>query len=113
MAITLRRQLDPDERAAVPKRNGRVCFATGHKIPLDDTVVVYDAGNFRLDVSGLHRRIVFGRRGSNRKKKTLFWRLLSERTSEACNLEPTRRSRVPTRWSASGVADQILLRPTG
>jgi hypothetical protein len=38
MAITLRRQLDQDEKALVLKRHGRVCFATGHQIPKDDGV---------------------------------------------------------------------------
>jgi hypothetical protein len=38
MAITLRRQLDGDEKALILKRHGRICFATGHKIPQDDTV---------------------------------------------------------------------------
>jgi hypothetical protein len=38
MAITLRRQLDADEKALILKRHGRICFATGHKIPQDDTV---------------------------------------------------------------------------
>jgi hypothetical protein len=38
LAITLRRQLDEDEKAAVLKRYGRACFATGHKIPKEDTV---------------------------------------------------------------------------
>jgi hypothetical protein len=38
MAITLRRQLDQDEKALILKRYGRVCFATGHQIPKDDAV---------------------------------------------------------------------------
>src|SRR2546430_15941685 len=38
MAITLRRQLDQDEKALILKRHGRVCFATGHQIPKDDAV---------------------------------------------------------------------------
>jgi HNH endonuclease len=38
LAITLRRQLDPDEKALILKRHGRECFATGHQIPKDETV---------------------------------------------------------------------------
>jgi hypothetical protein len=38
MAITLRRQVDQDEKAVILKRHGRVCFATGHPIPKDDAV---------------------------------------------------------------------------
>jgi hypothetical protein len=38
MAITLKRQLGPDEKAHILKIHGRVCFATGHKIPQEDTV---------------------------------------------------------------------------
>ncbi len=41
MATTLRRQLDADEKALVLKRHGRLCFATGHKIP-EDEVVQFD-----------------------------------------------------------------------
>jgi hypothetical protein len=38
MAITLRRQLDPEEKAIILKRHGRACFATGHQIPKEDPV---------------------------------------------------------------------------
>jgi hypothetical protein len=38
MAITLRRQLDADEKNLILKREGNVCFATGHKIPEGETI---------------------------------------------------------------------------
>ncbi len=37
MAITLRRQLNDDEKARVIEQHGRECFATGHLIPEDET----------------------------------------------------------------------------
>src|SRR6266404_4916372 len=33
MAITLKRQLTPDEKQTILGRYGRTCFATGHPIP--------------------------------------------------------------------------------
>jgi len=41
MAITLKRQLDDDEKARILQVHGRKCFATGHMIP-DDEVVHFD-----------------------------------------------------------------------
>lgn len=38
MAITLKRQLDENEKNIILKRHGRICFATGHKISDDDKV---------------------------------------------------------------------------
>jgi hypothetical protein len=38
MAITLKRQLDNEEKALVLKRYGRKCFATGHAIPEQDSL---------------------------------------------------------------------------
>jgi hypothetical protein len=38
VAITLRRQLDPDEKDLILKRHGRVCFSTAHKISQNDKV---------------------------------------------------------------------------
>jgi hypothetical protein len=38
MAITLKRQLDPDEKALIIKQHGRICFATGHKIAEVDQI---------------------------------------------------------------------------
>ena len=37
MAITLKRQLTPEEKATILQRHGRVCFATGHAIPEQDS----------------------------------------------------------------------------
>ncbi len=33
MAITLKRQLTPEEKGTILARHGRICFATGHAIP--------------------------------------------------------------------------------
>ena len=41
MAITLRRQLNDDEKQSIPKVHGRKCFATGHPIP-DGEAVHFD-----------------------------------------------------------------------
>src|ERR1700733_8181595 len=41
MAITLRRQLNDDEKQSVMKIHGRKCFATGHLIP-DGEAVQFD-----------------------------------------------------------------------
>lgn len=38
MAITLKRQLDEDEKANILKIHGRVCFATGHTIPEGEVI---------------------------------------------------------------------------
>ncbi len=38
MAITLRRQINDEEKDAVLRRHGRRCFATGHEIPSGETV---------------------------------------------------------------------------
>jgi len=38
MAITLKRQLDENEKNIILKRHGRICFATGHKISNEDKV---------------------------------------------------------------------------
>lgn len=38
MAITLKRQLDENEKNIILKRHGRICFATGHKISDEDKV---------------------------------------------------------------------------
>lgn len=38
MVITLKRQLDENEKEIILKRHGRVCFATGHKIPEEETI---------------------------------------------------------------------------
>jgi len=38
MAITLKRQLDDNEKNIILKRHGRICFATGHKISDEDKV---------------------------------------------------------------------------
>jgi hypothetical protein len=38
MSVTLKRQLNNDEKAVVLKRSGRVCFATGHEIPDGETI---------------------------------------------------------------------------
>lgn len=38
MAITLKRQLTPDEKTIILQRHGRVCFATGHTIPEQDSL---------------------------------------------------------------------------
>lgn len=38
MAITLKRQLDENEKKIILQRHGRVCFATGHMISNEDTV---------------------------------------------------------------------------
>src|SRR2546423_2776776 len=37
MAITLKRQLTPDEKKIILERHGRKCFATGHAIPTGET----------------------------------------------------------------------------
>lgn len=36
MAITLKRQLSDEEKQTILARHGRICFATGHKIPEED-----------------------------------------------------------------------------
>ena len=36
MAITLKRQLTPDEKEVIIQRHGRVCFATGHAIAAEE-----------------------------------------------------------------------------
>jgi 5-methylcytosine-specific restriction endonuclease McrA len=41
MAITLRRQLDDEEKAIIAQRFGRKCFVTGHSIA-DDESIQYD-----------------------------------------------------------------------
>ena len=38
MAITLKRQLNDEEKQIILQRHGRVCFATGHAIPDEDSV---------------------------------------------------------------------------
>ena len=38
MVITLKRQLTPEEKATILQRHGRVCFATGHAIPDQDSL---------------------------------------------------------------------------
>jgi hypothetical protein len=38
MAITLKRQLNDEEKEIILKRHGRVCFANGHQIPDEDKV---------------------------------------------------------------------------
>jgi len=38
MAITLKRQLNDDEKKIILDRHGRTCFATGHPIPDSDTI---------------------------------------------------------------------------
>jgi 5-methylcytosine-specific restriction endonuclease McrA len=38
MTVTLKRQLNGDEKAQILERHGRKCFATGHEIPADETV---------------------------------------------------------------------------
>jgi hypothetical protein len=38
MAITLKRQLDDNEKQKILERHGRCCFATGHPIPENDVV---------------------------------------------------------------------------
>ena len=38
MAITLKRQLTEDEKARVLEQHGRVCFATGHTITVDQSI---------------------------------------------------------------------------
>jgi len=38
MAITLKRQLTPEEKSIILQRHGRVCFATGHAIPEQDSL---------------------------------------------------------------------------
>ncbi len=38
MAITVKRQLDDGEKQTILQRHGRVCFATGHPIPDNETV---------------------------------------------------------------------------
>ena len=37
MAITLKRQLTPEEKQTILDRHGRTCFATGHAIPQGET----------------------------------------------------------------------------
>jgi hypothetical protein len=49
MAITLRRQLNEDEKQVILKTHGRKCFATGHVIP-DDEVIHFD--HIRAFVTG-------------------------------------------------------------
>ncbi len=41
MAITLKRQLDDNEKEIILTRHGRVCFATGHEI-LDEEKIHFD-----------------------------------------------------------------------
>lgn len=38
MAITLKRQLNDEEKQIILQRHGRVCFATGHAIPAEDSM---------------------------------------------------------------------------
>jgi hypothetical protein len=38
MAILLKRQLTDSEKADILKQHGRMCFATGHQIPDDETI---------------------------------------------------------------------------
>src|SRR5437870_5396867 len=38
MAITLKRQLTPEEKEIILQRHGRVCFATGHAIPEQESL---------------------------------------------------------------------------
>lgn len=38
MAITLKRQLTPEEKNTILQRHGRVCFATGHAIPQEESI---------------------------------------------------------------------------
>jgi hypothetical protein len=38
MAITLKRQLTPDEKNIILQRHGRICFATGHAIPEQESI---------------------------------------------------------------------------
>lgn len=38
MAITLKRQLDEDEKKTILLRHGRKCFASGHEIPREDKI---------------------------------------------------------------------------
>jgi len=38
MAITLKRQLTPEEKDIILQRHGRVCFATGHAIPNEESI---------------------------------------------------------------------------
>ena len=38
MAITLKRQLNDEEKKIIIKRHGRICFATGHEIPAQDSI---------------------------------------------------------------------------
>jgi hypothetical protein len=49
MSVTLKRQLDDDEKAIVLKRFGRVCFATGHEIPEGETIQFDHIKAFSLD----------------------------------------------------------------
>jgi hypothetical protein len=38
MAITLKRQLTPEEKNIILQRHGRICFATGHAIPEEESL---------------------------------------------------------------------------
>ncbi len=49
MAITLKRQLDENEKQIILKRHGRVCFATGHAIPQTDSLHFDHIRAFALD----------------------------------------------------------------
>lgn len=49
MAITLKRQLDDSEKQTILKRHGRICFATGHKIPDGDSLHFDHIRAFALD----------------------------------------------------------------
>jgi len=47
MAITLRRQLNEDEKKIILEMHGRNCFATGHPIPNSDPIH-FDPINVRI-----------------------------------------------------------------
>jgi hypothetical protein len=49
MAITLKRQIDDNEKEIILKRHGRVCFANGHAIPDGDKVHFDHIRAFALD----------------------------------------------------------------
>lgn len=49
MAITLKRQLDDGEKQIILKRHGRICFATGHAIPGNDSLQFDHIRAFALD----------------------------------------------------------------
>ena len=38
MSTLLKRQLTPEEKDEITKQHGRICFATGHEIPPDETL---------------------------------------------------------------------------